>query len=413
MHKVIVFPCGSQVAQEVSDSLYGRRDIYLVGVGSPNTPAYGSYDTIRRIRSSVGCNKLPRDLGRVASEFGAQFIFACNDSAQLQLSKSSMKRMLVGSEYKTCKSLSLKSKTYAALRGRVPVPSMGKQLRPPLFIKPDHGSGSKGCRVARTWEEASRIADGEIACEFIEGAEFTTDCFTDRQGKVLVCRSRLREEMRNGMSVRASAHESKTLEDYASIISATFGIRGAWFFQSIRRRDEYVVIEVNPRIASCSSITRASGANLALMSIMDKTGMQLDTMLGCSIPRQTKVLSSEIEISQDFDELFVDFDDCLIVRGTVNTNLVSFVYDCRNRGKKVTVISKHKGNLTDKLEAARILSAFDRVIHIKPSDRKAEHLHRSALLIDDSFREREEASSVCQCLSPDIFNHGRVLLPPR
>lgn len=413
MHKVLVFPCGSQVSQEVSDSLYCRRDVYLVGVGSRGSPSYGSYDEVRSIKPSVGDRSLPREIMRVCREVGSEFIFACNDSAHLQLSRSCVSKMLIGSCHATSKALSLKSSTYAALSGKLPVPAVGHRLTPPVFVKPDNGSGSRGCRVARTASEMLLVQRHELACELVKGEEYTTDCFTDRKGRLLFSLSRSRDEIRSGMSVRASVRQCGDLRSYAQVINETFALRGGWFFQTIRRESgEQVVIEVNPRIASCSSITRASGYNMALMSLMDHLGIDLEASRFCEVSSQTKSLHSHIRLGRGFSELFVDFDDCLMLRHGLNTGLMRLVFDCKNRGMKVAVISKHRGDLMGKLRSLGIDRVFDNVFHIGRDDRKSDHLHADALLVDDSFRERRQAaeSSGCQCLSPDLFARGELLL---
>lgn len=413
MHKVVVFPCGSQVSQEVSDSLYCRRDVYLVGVGSRGSPFYGSYDEVRSIKPSVGDRSLAREIMRACREVGAEFIFACNDSAHLQLSRSCVSGMLIGSCHATSKTLSLKSSTYAALSGKLPVPAVGNELTPPLFVKPDSGSGSKGCWVAATPSDVLLVQEHELACELIRGDEFTTDCFTDRKGRLLVCSSRSRDEIRSGMSVRSSARPCDELRAYAEVINQTFALRGGWFFQTIRRKSgEHVVIEVNPRIASCSSITRACGHNLALMSLMDHLCVDLEAYRGCEVSSQTKSLHSHIQLGRGFSELFIDFDDCLMLRHGLNSGLMRMVFECKNRGKRVTVISKHKGDLLGRLRAMGIDRVFDKVLHLKRDVRKSDYLHSDALLVDDSFRERQQAAEIsgCQCLSPDLFTRGDLIL---
>ena len=410
MHKVMIFPCGSQVAQEVSDSLYCRRDVYLIGVGSRDCPAYGSYDEVRHIGSSVGDRYLARDLLRVSREVGAECLFACNDSAHLQISGSCAKSILVGSSHATSKTLSLKSSTYSALRAKLPVPITGRKVSPPAFVKPDRGSGSKGCWVAESRSELRRVREDELACELVSGEEFTTDCFTDRSGRLLVCSSRRRDEIRSGMSVRTSMQADPGLRHYAEVINDTFDLRGGWFFQTIRRASgEHVVIEVNPRIASCSGATRASGANLALMSMMDHLGVDVEPSICCEVASQTKIFHNSVSLAEEFSELFVDFDDCLLLRHGLNSGLLRLIFDCKNRGKRVSVISKHRGNLAERLRRLGIDRIFDRVIHLKHGESKSKHLHRGALLVDDSFRERQEASATCQCLSPDVFTNGELV----
>ena len=68
-----------------------------------------------------------------------------------------------------------------------------------------------------------------------------------------------------------------------------------------------------------------------------------------------------------------------------------FIFDCKNKGKKISLLSEHQGNLNEELKKQGIHSLFDRIIHILESEKKSAYIDNSnAIYIDDSFAERKE-----------------------
>ena len=99
--------------------------------------------------------------------------------------------------------------------------------------------------------------------------------------------------------------------------------------------------------------------------------------------------------------VFIDFDDCIYLeKRYVNTEIIAYLFRCRNKGIKITLLSKHDDEklqpldiLLDKLCIKQI---FDRIIHIKPDDNKYKYIdNKNAIFIDDSFAERKEIKSIC------------------
>ena len=93
-------------------------------------------------------------------------------------------------------------------------------------------------------------------------------------------------------------------------------------------------------------------------------------------------------------KIFVDYDDTVILNSILNVQLIEFLRESRSKGVRVTLISRHNGNLEASLRTLQINDLFDEVIHIKNNDPKSKYVKVDGnfLFIDDSFRERMDIS---------------------
>jgi len=93
-----------------------------------------------------------------------------------------------------------------------------------------------------------------------------------------------------------------------------------------------------------------------------------------------------------FDNVYVDFDDTLVIREKVNYELISFLYKCLSWGKKIYLITRHDFDIRESLNKYRISeSVFDQIYHIGPSERKHSFMKRRSIFIDNHYAERLEA----------------------
>src|SRR5690606_22880992 len=102
-------------------------------------------------------------------------------------------------------------------------------------------------------------------------------------------------------------------------------------------------------------------------------------------------LDNKYKLSIVYDTVYCDFDDCLIFGEKVNTQLVSFLYQSVNDGKKLILITKHVLDIHETLKTRRLTGLFDEIIHIDNVDCKYQYMtEKSAIFIDDSHKERKE-----------------------
>lgn len=93
----------------------------------------------------------------------------------------------------------------------------------------------------------------------------------------------------------------------------------------------------------------------------------------------------------------MDFDDCILIDSNkVNPKLISYLYNCINNGIKLSLLTRHEGDLYQKLKQLRITNLFDRIIHITKGEKKSKYIDNEfSIFIDDSYAERKEVNSAC------------------
>ncbi len=124
-------------------------------------------------------------------------------------------------------------------------------------------------------------------------------------------------------------------------------------------------------------------------------------------------LSTSFALAYDFEAAYLDFDDTLYSsRFGVNSDAVKFIFQCRNRGKRVTLLSRHLGNLDAILQETGLAGLFDKIVHIVDDTSKAEYIREEkAVFIDDSFFEREEVAERLGIPVFDPFSFDALLDP--
>jgi len=67
--------------------------------------------------------------------------------------------------------------------------------------------------------------------EYLEGDEYTVDCFSDREKGLLFCGGRQRIRTKSGISMNSRPIQNKVFKEYAEAISKRLFFNGPWFFQ--------------------------------------------------------------------------------------------------------------------------------------------------------------------------------------
>jgi hypothetical protein len=103
--------------------------------------------------------------------------------------------------------------------------------------------------------------------------------------------------------------------------------------------------------------------------------------------------------------VYVDFDDTVIIRCAVNTELVKALYHFINQGKTLHLVTKHIYDIQETLLKYRLQGLFDEVILLNKTDQKYLHIDPAdSIYIDDSFAERNEVKEKLgiPVFSPDM-----------
>src|SRR5690606_3771191 len=264
-----------------------------------------------------------------------------------------------------------KTKTYQLLKDSVLVPKTYKSFEEvdqfPVFLKPDVGYGSRGVLKASSKEEGQNHLIDYPTClisEYLPGKEYTVDCFTDRNGKLLYHGARERKRIMNGISVNTIPFKERE-EEIAEIVAkvnSKINFSGAWFIQlKENSKGEFALLEIAARLGGSSSLNRNRGVNFALLSIFDTFGLDVDVFTNDYTLELDRALDNKYKVSITYDTVYCDFDDCLIFGDKVNTQLLSFLYQCINENKKLVLVTKHERDIHATLKEMRLSSILMRL----------------------------------------------------
>src|SRR5690606_9264139 len=102
-----------------------------------------------------------------------------------------------------------------------------------------------------------------------------------------------------------------------------------------------------------------------------------------------RALENRFRIELEFRHVYIDLDDCLLIRGRVNTALLAFLYKAIDDGCTITLLTRHADDPRETLRRARLEAVFDRIVHITDGGPKSDYIDLlPAIFIDDSFHER-------------------------
>ena len=129
----------------------------------------------------------------------------------------------------------------------------------PYFARPYFGSGSRGCGVVDSLEEAKEIlTQGQkMLHPFLRHPEYSVDLLSDINGEPIQAVARKRRRVVNGESVLTTVQSIPKLEEQTIELGRKLGLKGHSVFQAfIDQGGHPIFIEVNLRFggASCLSI---------------------------------------------------------------------------------------------------------------------------------------------------------------
>jgi hypothetical protein len=405
--RILVFPCGSEIGLEIHRALRYSTHFDLVGASSVNDHGRFVYEAyVGDLPFHDSPDFFPR-LAEIIQAYRIDALFPTMDAVAetLQNLAECLGVRVIGSRPATTRICASKSRTYDALNDLIPTPWRYPDLAAvssyPVFIKPDQGYGSR--HAARADDAASAAAllarqSGKdmLILEYLPGREWTIDCFSDRNGALLFHAARGRDRVSNGISVNTSPSLEFTelFADWAQAINQRLHPRGAWFFQAkLDGAGQPKLLEVAARFAGSSALQRGLGVNLPLLSAFDAFDWPVSIAPNDYPIELDRSLENRFRVQLAYRHVYVDLDDCLLVKGRVNTNLVAFLYKAIGEGCTVTLLTRHAGDLEATLRRARLQSIFDHIIHIVDDTPKSSHIDpQAAIFIDDSFQERDRVA---------------------
>jgi carbamoyl-phosphate synthase large subunit len=180
----------------------------------------------------------------------------------------------------------------------------------PWVVKPARGRGSRDVVFVsdpRELEHAFATVPDAIAQPRLAGLEFTADALVGRDGTLLTCVPRWRDETRGGISVRGTTFDSAAVTAVVAATLRAVGHTGPANVQGFVADPAAVaadpdaqvpvtVVEVNPRFSGGLPLTLAAGADVVgtyLTGILDP---------GADLPRLT--FQPDVRMARHFAEVY-------------------------------------------------------------------------------------------------------------
>ena len=404
---ILVFPAGTEIAFEINNALRYSKFVKLYGGTSVPCHADFVFENCIEGFPFVDDPGLTEFMNKVIDEYAIDFIYPAHDSALLALAEAQpqLHAKVVSSPLETVEICRSKNKTYKFLSGAYYLPSFYSGAEDisgyPVFIKPSVGQGSQGARRiddrAHLEEALSEGIEYSI-CEYLPGEEFTVDCFTDIHGVLRFINPRTRDRIRAGIAVRS--HSLDTDDEITAIaedINSKLTFNGAWFFQIKKNRSgQYRLMEIAPRIAGTMCLSRSLGINMPLLTLYNMWGYDIDIINNGNRVLLDRAFITRYKTDIKYSNVYVDFDDTIIVNGAVNAFLMMFLYQAANEGKHIYLLTKHSTDIYADLSKFNISEKlFEDVISLDKSENKTDYISDNSIFIDDSFAERKRVHDIC------------------
>ncbi|WP_026664794.1 ATP-grasp domain-containing protein [Butyrivibrio sp. FC2001] len=405
---ILIFPAGTEIAFEIQNSLKYSKFVKIYGGTSASDHSEFTYAHLIDGFPFVDDDGFLSYLNQVIDENSIDCVYPAHDSVCMFFSAHSdeIHAQVIIADEKTTGICRSKKKTYEYFQGEDFVPksygSADEVDSFPVFVKPAVGQGSAGASKINNKEELEiALSSGKelVICEYLPGVEYTVDCFTDGDGKLKFCRQRNRERIRIGISVRTRSMETDVeVKHIADTLNSRLNFKGAWFFQVKKTADgKYKLMEVSPRIPGTAGLYRNSGVNLPMLTLFTFWGYPVSIIENDYDIVLDRAFYSAFRIDFDYDTVYLDYDDTLTLGDKVNADVMRFIYQARNAGKRIILLSKHSTDLHVDLKKAGISEElFEEIIVLSREQEKSDCIkEKKAIFIDDSFAERKRIKDRC------------------
>lgn len=401
---VLIFPAGAENALEIYDSLKYNLNVTVYGASGKKDFAEYKYPADKYIEGNfyVTDQNFDKNFQQIIEKYKIDVVIPTHDTIALYFAKNRDKfsaKILVA-DYFTADICRYKSKTYDLFKHEDFCPVVFdfknlNSLKYPVFVKPDVGAGAVGAKLCHNVEELSKIEniDSYVICENLPGQEFSVDCFTSTSGKLNFVGPRSRDRICHGIAYRSTTAEcTEEIRKIAEKINCKLHFLGAWYFQIKKDiNGKFKLLEISCRQAGTMTLSRHMGINFAMLGIFELMGISTSYVKNPGKLQVERCLKNAFKYDYEYQNIYIDFDDTITIKNFVNPKMMSFLYQCKNEGKKIILLTRHEGNLEEILGNLCIpQSLFSRIIHIDGTKEKKSFIQKEkSIFIDNSFAERK------------------------
>lgn len=413
---VMVYPADTEIGLEINNALKYVKFVHLVGVSPTNRHGGFVYADFVPNFDAPDDDQLVTKFNQLIEDHHIDFIFPASDQMALFFAthEPHLGATVVGSDRVTNVIARSKRETseFFEKDGILPryYPTADQVQEYPVFVKPVIGAGSEGVAVAHSRAELDRkLSDGTdyLITEYLPGAEFTVDCFTDRFGKLCFTGFRERRRVKGGISVNSVDRPTpRTVQGIANIVNRKLNLRGAWFFQVKQTAGEqYRMMELATRVAGTMCVHRGQGVNLPLLSLYDRLNYPIQVQQNQYHIEVDRALSNKYRLGIDYGTLVIDFDDTITLREQINPLVMYLLYQVQNRSVPIVLLTRHKHDVLQTLAKHHVdPQLFTAIHHVDSQQSKGQVVARYSrpIFVDDSYAEREQVLREAGCPVFDV-----------
>lgn len=414
MKNVLIFPFLTN-GKEIYNCLKNRHEYNVIIGHSEELPF--KYVYIPQLNNTDNIIEYINIMNNIIIDNNIDYIFITHDKTLAILSQYNnlLKAKLVHPDSYFCQLAYNKLRTYNELQKTIPqfIPIVYNyttisEIDLPIYVKPINGAGSRDNHIIYNIHDLSLYSiNNYVLCEYLPGEEFTIDCFS-KNGELLYYNIRTREKVKAGISnkSRTSNKHNKNIEYIAKEISHKYCISGLWFFQVKEDKSGCIkLLEVCARASGTICANLALGVNLPLLALyeLENKNEKIIVMKSFNEGKVDRFLYNHYYLNLNYENVYVDFDDTLIINGRVNHELIGFLYNEKyNKNKKLYLITKHnKNNLRYLLDKYNLEGLFNDIYWLKNCEEKVSYIKDNSIFIDDSFKERYKIT--CKTKYKNIF----------
>lgn len=405
-HNVLIFPAGSEIGLEIYNALKYSHHVEVFGASGKSDHAAFIYAEGRYVEDEsmyVDQVHFIERLNGHLRRLNIEFIYPTHDTIAVFLAEhqAQLAARVITSCAETNRIARSKRKTYTLLRPFDICPRVFaapySDLPFPVFLKPDEGQGGKGSARADDEQDLTfylRKSPDLLVTEHLPGEELSVDCFTDFNGELMFIGPRTRERVQMGISFRSTAVEvTDEIRRIAQAINATVSLNGAWFFQIKQDHSgRFKLLEFAPRQSSTMGLYRHAGVNFALLSLFNALEMPVQILMNDYPVQLDRCLHNRFKANLSYSRVYVDFDETVIAENRVNDRVMAFLYQCRNRGIALVLLTKHRYDIKETLHRFGIAwNLFTDVVQLADDQHKWDFIDpEGAIFIDNYWFDRRD-----------------------
>lgn len=400
VRNILVYPCETQVGMELNRSLRFSPHFRVFGCAGDSVRAGYAFADSAGFLPPVGSDEFLPELTRVIRERSIDFVYPASDEALAELAELAadglVEAEVVAPSLDVCRICASKTATHAFFSGKLELP---KQYRRDSIDASEYPvwaiSETRWSNGRRVDGRAELFGDDESVFEYMPGAEFAVDCFSDAGRALLFVAGRERRVFERGVGVNDVLCDREEFRRFAEAINVELKMRGAWCF--LLREDaerNLRLIGIRAGLGLGSGLQRIRGVNLAAATLCDRLGMDVsfapNGMDGASVDRR---YAEHCRLNVRYDTVYLDLENTVVVDGKVDLDAIRFIFACRNRGTRVVAVERGFDPPEKMLAAHGLAGLFDQVLWIEGNEGKSSVMTSSkAIFVDDNSTERREVA---------------------